>query len=119
MKQTTTMADTLHQVVHQLNQNTIEALIKPALEKIQNEWVMPALLCDDNPWYHLTFARPFGEVVIGKSDRFHHHEKYYELMNKEWMMKQVNCVSKGVRAELIQTAGTSQYVNVALALAAR
>jgi hypothetical protein len=91
----------------------------PALEKIQDEWVMPALLCDDNPWFHLTYARPFGEVVICAHDRFNHYEKYYDLMNKEFMMKQVNCVSKGVRAELIQTAGTSQYVNVALALAAR
>ena len=76
------------------------------------------MMCDDDPWVQLKLPRRFGEVVICASDRFHHHEKYYELMNKEWMMKQVNCVSKAVRAELIQTAGASQYVNVALALAA-
>ena len=77
------------------------------------------MMCDDDPWVQLKLPRRFGEVVICAHDRFHHHEKYYELMNKEWMMKQVNCVSKAVRAEMIQTAGASQYVNVALALAAK
>jgi len=69
---------------------------------------------DRDDWQLLKIERPFGEVKVDRSDRCN---KIFELMNKEWMMKQVNCVSKAVRAELIQTAGASQYVNVALALA--
>jgi hypothetical protein len=56
--------------------------------------------------------------VIG--DRCQYMEYIKKRMeDNEYMMKQVNCASKNVRAELIHTAGASQYVNVALALAAR
>jgi len=48
-----------------------------------------------------------------------YHQTVQQLEDKEYMMKQINCVSKKVRAELIETAGASQYVNVALALAAK
>ena len=40
-----------------------------------------------------------------------------QLEDKEFTMKQINCASKNVRVQLIHTAGASQSVNVALALA--
>ena len=71
---------------------------------------------DGEDWKLVRIQRRFGEVKVDYSYHDQRCKKIFELMNKEWMMKQVNCTSKAVRVELIQTAGASQYVNVALAL---
>ena len=72
---------------------------------------------DRDDWYLLNIPRPFGEIVMDRSFHDQRCKKIFELMNKEFMMKAVNCVSRRVRDALLRTSGAELRVNVALALA--
>ena len=82
-------------------------------------------LPDSDDWNLLRIPRPFGEIVMDRSFHDKRCKKIFELMNKEFMMKAVNCVSKGVRDALLRTSSAGLEnsvaagleVNVALALA--
>jgi len=82
----------------------------PAFKELHNEWwaAWEAIRADP---VRNTGTGHYKEAL----DKF--IEKKGQLIYKEFVMKAVNCVSKGVRDALLRTSGVGLEVNVALALA--